>query len=72
VNGVDALQVSIEDDGAGFDLSSVISDYPRLGLGLAGMWERAQGVGGQLVIESRPGMGTAVTLTLPLPDSWGF
>jgi signal transduction histidine kinase len=72
VNGASSLQVSIEDDGTGFDLSSVISRYPRLGLGLAGMRERAQGVGGQLVIESTPGRGTAVTFTLPLPDAWGI
>lgn len=72
VSGTDSLQVSVEDDGTGFDLSSVVSGYPRLGLGLAGMWERAQSVGGQLVIESAPGGGTAVTVTLPLPDSWGI
>jgi two-component system sensor histidine kinase UhpB len=72
INGVGSLQVSIEDDGIGFDLSSVISGYPRLGLGLAGMRERAQGLGGQLVVESTPGRGTAVTLTLPLPDARGI
>jgi signal transduction histidine kinase len=64
----DSLRVHIEDDGAGFDVSSVIADYPRRGLGLAGMWERAQGAGGQLTIKSAPGRGTGVTLTLPLSD----
>ncbi|HXF72099.1 MAG TPA: ATP-binding protein, partial [Actinomycetota bacterium] len=34
-------------------------------LGLLGMRERAQLVGGSLSIRSRPGQGTAVTVTVP-------
>jgi signal transduction histidine kinase len=70
-NRADSLRVHIEDDGTGFDLSSVVADYPHRGLGLAGMWERAQSAGGQLSIESAPGRGTAVTLTLPLSEYRG-
>jgi two-component system sensor histidine kinase DegS len=71
-NTADSVQVYIEDDGTGFDLRSVIADYPHRGLGLAGMRERAQGVGGQLAMESVPGRGTTVTLTLPLSDRRGL
>jgi signal transduction histidine kinase len=66
------LRVSIEDDGAGFHLASATEDYPQQGLGLAGMRERASAAGGQLVIESQPGSGTSVTLSLPLRNLTGW
>jgi signal transduction histidine kinase len=65
-NSTDGLQVHIQDDGVGFCLDSVTSDYPLQGLGLAGMVERARVEGGQLLIESEPGLGTSLTLILPL------
>jgi signal transduction histidine kinase len=37
------------------------------GYGLLSMAERAEIVGGRLNIRSRPGSGTAVTATIPLP-----
>jgi two-component system sensor histidine kinase UhpB len=52
-----ALEVS--DDGRGFAF-----DEAERGLGIAGMRERALLVGGELTIESRPGEGTTVRLTL--------
>jgi len=65
-NNEGSLQVRVEDDGVGFSLASVTSEYPRRGLGLAGMVERARAYGGQLLIESEPGTGTSLTLLLPL------
>ncbi len=51
------LVVMVEDDGNGFDPEQV----PDTGhLGLFGMRERAEMIGGQLVIESKPGKGTTV------------
>ena len=51
------LIVMVEDDGNGFDPENV----PDTGhLGLFGMRERAEMIGGQLVIESKPGKGTTV------------
>jgi len=51
------LIVMVEDDGNGFDPEKV----PDTGhLGLFGMRERAEMIGGQLVIESKPGKGTTV------------
>lgn len=58
-----SLQLSIRDDGIGFDRSSV-SDG---GLGLISMSERARMAGGKLWVKSQPGQGTAVRLELPLP-----
>jgi two-component system sensor histidine kinase NreB len=51
------LIVMIADDGNGFDPEKV----PDSGhLGLFGMRERAEMIGGQLLIESKPGKGTTV------------
>ena len=57
------LRVIVEDDGQGFDVRST-NDARRLGL--RGMRERAALVGGELQIESTPGRGTTVFLTVPL------
>jgi len=63
--GPQHVTVEIRDDGIGFDLAA-IEQQPRAHLGLMGMRERAESVGGTLAIWSRPGEGTRVTLRLPL------
>ena len=56
------LWISVRDNGVGF------SGAPRpTGLGVAGMHERAHVIDGELRIESRPGVGTTVTLAVPIP-----
>ena len=52
----------IEDDGVGFS-----PDQPFDGLGLVGMRERVELLGGRLVVESRPGAGTTVAVEVPVP-----
>jgi two-component system sensor histidine kinase UhpB len=63
------LQLSIKDDGKGFDLAT---EYDRAAsggsLGLLGMQERAQLAGGQLRIRTHPGQGTTITAIFPLSD----
>lgn len=61
------LQLSIQDDGIGFDLN-IISQAKNEGtsLGLIGMEERGMLIGGCLKIASAPGLGTTVSLTVPL------
>ncbi len=56
------LTVSIRDDGIGFDPARP----PDQGIGLVTMRERAMLMHGELAIESAPGRGTIVRLTLPL------
>jgi signal transduction histidine kinase len=53
------LRVTVADDGCGFNPAQVGD-----GLGLVGMRERAQALGGQLTIASRAGYGTRVSLDL--------
>ncbi|MHC4955899.1 MAG: sensor histidine kinase [Planctomycetota bacterium] len=57
---VDAVEMEIRDDGCGFD-----SAGEEPGLGLVTMRERAQGIGAEIRIDSNPGAGTSVELTLP-------
>jgi two-component system, NarL family, sensor histidine kinase UhpB len=67
VNRFDALlQLTIEDDGCGFDQSAKRGDSPLGGLGLAGMRERLSLIGGELAIESSPGAGTTIFVRIKL------
>ncbi|MGE0066898.1 MAG: sensor histidine kinase [Solirubrobacterales bacterium] len=54
------VELEVSDDGRGFAF-----DESERGLGIPGMRERALLVGGELTIESRPGHGTTVRLTVP-------
>ena len=57
----------IEDDGQGFDLRAVLDAPATRGrLGLLGMQERVNLVGGTLDIESSPGQGATIFVRLPL------
>lgn len=56
------LEVEVSDDGAGFDPGEVPDEGH---FGLAIMEERAQMAGGELCLESAPGLGTRVTVRLP-------
>jgi two-component system nitrate/nitrite sensor histidine kinase NarX len=63
--GVRDLHVEIVDNGIGFDLGQ-ITQQTRTHLGLIGMAERAEGVGGTFKITSHPGEGTRVSLRVPV------
>jgi signal transduction histidine kinase len=54
------LELSVKDDGAGFDVSSTLAGPAGDALGLLGMHERMQNLGGELDIDSAPGRGTEV------------
>jgi two-component system sensor histidine kinase DegS len=59
------LRLEVSDHGPGFDPSGV----DRSGrLGLAGMRERAELLGGTFEISSRLGRGTTVSASWPLPE----
>jgi len=62
--------LEVSDDGTGFDTEAHPAapdggPFPPTGLGLAGMRERAELLGGTLEITSAPGRGTTVRLAVP-------
>jgi signal transduction histidine kinase len=58
------LQLKVTDDGIGFDARRLAG--AATSIGLIGMRERTQLIGGELTLESRPGQGTHVRVTVPL------
>jgi signal transduction histidine kinase len=56
------LVVTVQDDGRGFQRGRAH------GLGLTGIHERAEGLGGSVKITSGPGKGTLIEVALPLPQ----
>jgi len=61
----DRTRITISDNGKGFSLPDRIGDLARDGkLGLAGMQERAQLVGGTLTVQSQPGKGTSIVIEI--------
>jgi signal transduction histidine kinase len=64
----DAIHVIIEDDGVGFDTQKVTVD----GIGLLGMQERVEELGGTLSIRSETQKGTRLELQVPVPTKAGI
>lgn len=62
------LTLTIRDDGQGFAVTPIDSTA-HVGMGLVNMHERAAALGGQIHIESAPGSGTTLALTVPLIQS---
>lgn len=59
--------VEIRDDGRGFDYEGIMRNpASKRGLGLTGLMERARSINGELVINSAPGKGACLTLTVPI------
>jgi len=61
------VRLSVEDDGGG--LAEGPAEGTHAGYGLTLMQERAQGIGGTFTLESRPGVGAKVTVTVALSAS---
>ncbi len=60
-------KLSIQDNGIGFEMPSKLEAFTSVNkLGLVGMHERVQLLGGVMSIESQPGKGTSLTVEVPL------
>jgi len=69
----DRVCLSISDDGKGFDFSGGTASELMVGrLGLAGMTERAELIGAALEVQTSPGKGTTVKMTIPVELSDHF
>jgi two-component system sensor histidine kinase DegS len=60
-----AIRMEISDNGKSFQVDKVLSAKNHKRLGLVGMKERVEMVGGSLAIESTPGKGTTVRTEIP-------
>ena len=58
------LDVSVQDDGSGFQLAEIIP-----GNGLSNMKQRLQNIGGNCVIETESGKGTTIRMRLQVRSS---
>jgi signal transduction histidine kinase len=68
--GKELALLEIEDDGIGFDLQAVNSNYESRGsLGMVNMRERTDLLNGYLKISSKPGEGTLVAIVIPLTEA---
>ena len=60
-------KITIRDNGKGFNPPRTIGDLVREGkLGLAGMQERAQLIGGTISVQSQPNRGAKIVMELPV------
>jgi two-component system sensor histidine kinase UhpB len=60
------VHCSIHDDGTGFDVPAVLARRGDGGLGLLGIRERLNAMGGTLHIQSSPGQGTKLLINVPV------
>jgi signal transduction histidine kinase len=63
-----SLCCSIQDDGVGFNVRAVHVQGKRRGLGLIGIQERLNAVGGTFTINSGSGRGTKLVIRVPLEN----
>jgi signal transduction histidine kinase len=64
-----AVRMEVGDDGKSFKIDQILQQRTHKRLGLLGMRERVEMVGGTLIIESEPGVGTKVRAEIPFtPD----
>ncbi|HKE30574.1 MAG TPA: PAS domain S-box protein, partial [Candidatus Angelobacter sp.] len=66
IGGRNGIRLRVSDSGAGFDAASVRGDT----LGLVSMTERVRSLGGEFLVESRPGGGTTVEARVPFREEW--
>jgi len=63
-----AIRLEIHDNGKSFQVQRVLLGKGRKRLGLLGMRERVEMVGGRFTVESAPGKGTTIRAQIPLKN----
>src|SRR5262245_25428477 len=62
------FRCTVRDDGRGFDVEATLGRKGDRGLGLIGMRERLNALGGQMTIDSSRGKGTELRMSIPLGE----
>jgi PAS domain S-box-containing protein len=65
------IRMDVKDNGKSFEVQRVWSTRRNKGLGLLGMRERVEMVGGRFAVESAPGKGTTVRAEIPFANGTG-
>jgi signal transduction histidine kinase len=65
------LEMVVGDDGQGFEPEAVPEEPTRKSFGLASMRERVESLGGELQLDSHPGRGTRVSVSIPVKGGAG-
>jgi len=62
------VHAAVRDDGRGFDADATMAQRGERGLGLLGMRERVDALGGRFVLHSTLGQGTEVSVAIPIVE----
>jgi two-component system sensor histidine kinase DegS len=65
------IRMEVKDNGKSFEVQRVLSAKRHKGLGLLGMRERVEMVGGHFAVESAPGKGTTIRAEIPFANGTG-
>jgi len=60
------LEITVQDDGVGYDSKSEFVKSNRQSYGLFSIQERMEDLGGSMKIDSKPGIGTKIKLLIPI------
>lgn len=63
------VEMTVTDNGRGFDAAGPAPQGQRGGFGLFGISERLQHIGGHMRVDSAPGRGVRVVISVPLPTA---
>ena len=66
IEGTNQLQIVVSDHGSGFEVESLAARPLAVHFGLFSIRERMKAMGGFFQLDSAPGLGTTITMTLPL------
>jgi len=64
----DFIRMEVKDNGKSFQVQGVLPTGRNKGLGLLGMRERVEMVGGRFTVESSPGKGTTIRAEIPFAN----
>jgi two-component system sensor histidine kinase DegS len=62
------IHAAVRDDGRGFDADAIMARRGDRGLGLLGMRERVDALGGRFILRSAPGQGTEIAVAIPIVE----
>jgi len=65
------IRMEVKDNGKSFQVQGVLPTRRKKGLGLLGMRERVEMVGGCFTVESSPGKGTTIRAEIPFANGIG-